>query len=302
MPEPPWYQREENARFIEDIKAAVQEGADLLVFLGAGLSYGVGRGRGGLDVSGFDDGQRFPSWPGLLARMHQRLRELPEFSPFADSLDSFFAEQPAPDQAQLFRDRMGSANYVEFLRRQFASRPDDEHRLTRSHHELVRLPLKMIFTTNFDELIEVAFRRSGLALRVSATQEEFRFHAQEGPARHLVKLHGSIDRPETIILTRDDYAASRRDRAEMFRYLGHELRYTKFLFIGFSLSDPNFGLLYDDARLAFDGALPTSYVVQGSRDPVRDAYLRSLGVNTVTLDWWEDLPQFFTAINPAPAG
>ena len=50
----------------------------------------------------------------------------------------------------------------------------------------------------------------------------------------------------------------------------------RFLFVGFSLSDPNFGLLYDDARLAFDGALPTSYVVQGRPDPVKDAYLRSL--------------------------
>ncbi len=93
----------------------------------------------------------------------------------------------------------------------------------------------MIFTTNYDELIETAFQRPGIALRVSATQAEFRSHAQERPDRHLVKLHGSIDRPETIILTRDDDAASRRDRAEMFRFLGHELPYTKFIFVGFQL-------------------------------------------------------------------
>lgn len=62
-----------------------------------------------------------------------------------------------------------------------------------------------------------------------------------------------------------------------------------------------FGLLYDDARLAFDGALPTSYVVQGRPDPVKDAYLRSLGVNTINLDWWEDLPQFLAAKNPDTA-
>jgi hypothetical protein len=68
--------------------------------------------------------------------------------------------------------------------------------------------------------------------------------------------------------------------------------------VGFSLTDPNFNLLYDDARLALDGALPPSYVVQGHPDPVREAYLRSLGVNTISLDWWEDLPTFLAAINP----
>jgi hypothetical protein len=294
----PWYQRDENARLVGELRTAVGEGADLLVFLGAGLSYGVGRGRGGLDVTAFDDGHRFPSWPGLLQRMQSRLHALPELAPFAESLQEFFAEQPAPDQAQLFRDRIGHPNYLTFLREQFASRPNDERRLTRSHHELTKLPLKLLFTTNYDELIEIAFRSAGLDLRVSATQDEFRAHAQQRPDRHLIKLHGSIDRPETIVLTRDDYAASRRERAEMFRYLGHELRYTKFLFVGFSLSDPNFALLYDDARLAFDGALPTSYVVQGRPDPVKDAYLRSLGMNTISLDWWEDLPQFLAAINP----
>jgi hypothetical protein len=232
--------------------------------------------------------------------MAARLRTLPELEPFAGSLDAFFAEQPAIDAAQLFRDRVGSANYAEFLREQFGGRPGDERRLTGSHHELVRLPLTLIFTTNLDELIEMAFRHAGLDLRVSVTQPEFMTHRQHRPERHLVKLHGSIDQPETIVLTRDDYARSRRDRAEVFRYLGHELRYTKFLFVGFSLSDPNFGLLYDDACLAFDGALPSSYVVQGSPNPVKDAYLRSLGINTISLDWWEDLPQFLAAINPSP--
>lgn len=273
-------------------------GADLLVFLGAGLSYGVDRGRAAFEVHEYDDGHRFPSWPGLVNRMNARLRDLPEFEPLGESLDAFFDEQPAIDAAQLFRDRVGESNYVAFLTEQFQTHPTDARRLTRSHHELVRLPLRTMFTTNYDELIELAFEQAGQPLRVSVTPEEFIPHRQQRPDRHLVKLHGSIDQPASVVLTRDDYARSRRDRAEIFRFLGSELRYSHFLFVGFSLTDPNFSLLYDDARLALDGALPPSYVVQGRPDPVKEAYLRSLGVNTISLDWWEDLPQFLAGINP----
>jgi len=147
-------------------------------------------------------------------------------------------------------------------------------------------------------LVEIAVTEARLSLRTSVTQGQFVAHRQERPPRHLVKLHGSIEQPDTVVLTRSDYARSRRERTEMFRYLGDEARYSRFLFVGFRLSDPNFGLLYDDARLALEGALPPSYVVQGHPNPIKEAYLRSLGVNTISLDWWDDLPSFLSAINP----
>jgi hypothetical protein len=34
---------------------------------------------------------------------------------------------------------------------------------------------------------------------------------------------------------------------------------------------------------------------------VRDAYLRSLGINTIALGSWDRLPEFFKAINPKNA-
>jgi hypothetical protein len=43
-----------------------------------------------------------------------------------------------------------------------------------------------------------------------------------------------------MVLTRDDYAASRKSRTEMFDHLADEVHYSSFLFVGFSLSDPNF--------------------------------------------------------------
>lgn len=102
----------------------------------------------------------------------------------------------------------------------------------------------------------------------------------------------------TIILTRNDYARSRSLRKEMFRYLRSQLTQATFLFIGFSLADPNFNILHDDVRDSLGMLAPVSYAVQGRRDPVKQRYLESLGINTVWLEDWNYLPDFLRRINP----
>src|SRR5215472_15783780 len=118
------------------------------------------------------------------------------------------------------------------------------------------------------------------------------------PARHLIKLHGTISEPDTIVLTRSQYAASRKARVEMFNYLSGKLREASFIFVGYSLADPNFTMIHDEARLAMGASMPASYLVQGMSNSVRESYLRSLDVNVVPLGSWNLLPSFFRAINP----
>jgi hypothetical protein len=135
-------------------------------------------------------------------------------------------------------------------------------------------------------------------LTVSATPTEFLAARPARPPRHLIKLHGSFERQETIVLTRDDYARSRLERAEMFRHLAAEARFTTFLFVGFSLADPNFNLIRDEARMVMGDHLPNSYLVQQWVDPVTVRYLRSLGVEVIELFSWNYLPRFLQDINP----
>jgi hypothetical protein len=54
----------------------------------------------------------------------------------------------------------------------------------------------------------------------------------------------------------------------MFDHLAHEVHYVSFLFVGFSLSDPNFNLIRDDARLEMGDNMPASYLAQERPDPV----------------------------------
>jgi hypothetical protein len=87
----------------------------------------------------------------------------------------------------------------------------------------------------------------------------------------------------------------------MFQYLRNQLTQATFLFIVFSLADPNFNLLHDDVRDSFGMLTPVSYAVQGRRDPVKQCYLESLGINTIWLGDWNYLPDFLGRINPQKA-
>ncbi|MEN4422127.1 SIR2 family protein [Mycobacteroides chelonae] len=311
-----WHQDPANAALVHRLRDAIADGGRLMVFLGAGLSFGAARfqSRATFDYdhygpwwlpdfpfdgpAGDDDGLPLPSWPWLTSRM---CRLIAAQSPQEEhaSLRAFFIEEGPLDCAQLFRQTVGEANYREFLIAQFDSSRQSFIRTTPSHAALVELDLPLLFTTNYDELIEAAYLEAGRPLRVSVTEEQFKARRAERPPRHLVKLHGSIDQPDTIVLTRLDYARARAERTEMLSSLRNEMIDTAFLFVGFSLSDPNFNLIHDDIRLVYGMNLPASYTVQGRRNSVKERYLRSLGVNTVWLDSWNDMPDFLTRIKPS---
>jgi hypothetical protein len=284
----------------------VDDASAIMVFLGAGLSAGVGRplGRATFEMPPpLADDARFPSWSMLVERMLVELRASANEGE-AESVERFIREQSPLDAAQLFRLRTAPARYRDFLMEQFVTRLDDAERLTPSHRELVALPIRDLFTTNYDSLIELAFERGGRELAVSTTPAEFLHVAVDHPDTHLVKLHGTWEHPDEIVLTRDDYARSRLERAEMFRHVAQTARFSSFLFIGFSLSDPNFNLIRDEARAVMGDAMPTSYLVQQRVDPVMREYLGSLDVKVVELFSWNELPGFLRAINPErdPAG
>lgn len=292
-----------SAEVIERLRSRISDDAGaLMVFLGAGLSFGVGRvlGRGSFETPPpIHDDRRFPSWPLLIDRMRQMLVERATDEREARYLETFMREHDPLDAAQLFRLRIGSEEYDAFLRSQFVTHGDDADFLTPSHHELVRLPVRDLFTTNYDSLIELAFKQFGTDLAVSPGPTEFLRAAADHPEHHLIKLHGSWEDPDSIVLTRDDYARSRTQRAEMFRHLAQSTRFSTFLFIGFSLSDPNFNLIRDEARAVMGDAMPTSYLVQERVDPITREYTASLDVATVELFSWNGLPAFLSAINPA---
>ena len=106
-----------------------------------------------------------------------------------------------------------------------------------------RFKWKSIYTTNYDDLLEQAFRRFDEPLAVYASN--FDFDADKLPnSLRLMKLHGSIkedvsDGSKTrLIITENDYSLTEEYREYLYDSLKRDLAGADLIIIGHSLADP----------------------------------------------------------------
>jgi hypothetical protein len=113
-----------------------------------------------------------------------------------------------------------------------------------AHALCASLPVDEVVTTNYDLLFEVASASVGRPCVVLPGGAAARGQ------RWLLKMHGSIDKPETIVLTREDYLKFQENRSALAGIVQALLLTRHMLFLGFSLSDDNFHRIAHAVRQA----------------------------------------------------
>ena len=104
------------------------------------------------------------------------------------------------------------------------------------HGQLLNLPWRDVFTTNYDTLLERA--RASVTLKhydVVTTDEDLLYANQP----RIVKLHGSFPSPPFVI-TEEDYRRYPSDHAPFVNTMRQSLLENTLCLIGFSGDDPNF--------------------------------------------------------------
>ena len=101
---------------------------------------------------------------------------------------------------------------------------------------LISLPSKSIVTTNYDKLIETAYRNRNVAELKTPKLSILPHHPLPGVKEWLLKMHGCVSHPELIVLSGNDYA----QRNVLGGLVQANLLTTHLLFCGLSLSDPNY--------------------------------------------------------------
>jgi hypothetical protein len=203
---------------------------------------------------------------------------------------------------------MGGGGIVpkRMIRDLFAQLPaPDFDRFDEPHAALARLPLPLYMTTNYDDFMCDALRRAGKEPR----RELCRWHRGDefdavpvvldgsfvpDPERPVVfHLHGSLDVPESLVLTEDDYldflvAVS---RAELM-LLPHQVQRaaaTSLLFVGYSLADWDFRVILRGILSRLERSRKQlSVTVQLPRDdPQQEKYLEEYfrGLFEVKVFW-----------------
>ena len=193
-----------------------------MIFAGAGL----GRGAG------------LPDWTGLLEYLASKAELSDEERGALSSLDE-------PDRAALLDIglKRAGAHLGELVADRLGSPV-----VSLSHTLLATLPVSEAATTNYDDLFERAAKAVGRNLAVLPGDRPADYDGW------LLKMHGTVADPASIVLTRGDYLEYLERRAALAGVVEAMLLTRHMLFVGFSLRDENFQRIVHQVRNAVGAA------------------------------------------------
>ena len=125
---------------------------------------------------------------------------------------------------------------------------------------LARLPVRHVWTTNYDRLIERAFEAIGRPIDSISGAKDLALRATPGATR-LYKMHGSVDRLDDVVISTDDYELYRSRRGSYLPLLQAHLTSMSMLFIGLSFTDPNVRHVLSLIRESFTDAPPEHFAI-----------------------------------------
>lgn len=142
-----------------------------------------------------------------------------------------------------------------------------------------------IYTTNYDELVELSYSRAGKDLEVRASN--FDFSVGLPGATHLYKLHGTIGQDVSLghqsrmIITEQDYDNTQDYRELLYNKFAEQLFSHDAVVIGQSLADPDLKTVVDRAVKAKrdKGAPGTITILSYERDEDRALIYEARGLN-----------------------
>lgn len=112
------------------------------------------------------------------------------------------------------------------------------------HEKIVALPIKSIWTTNFDDLIEKSFEDIGETTSIPVVQN---FIVETNKNDTIIyKIHGNSK--DKVVITRDDFESYKIDHEQFYNELQKQWITKTFLFIGYSFNDPNLKLLISELK------------------------------------------------------
>ncbi|WP_029281929.1 SIR2 family protein [Pedobacter sp. R20-19] len=111
----------------------------------------------------------------------------------------------------------------------------------KAHLAFSEVPFRLVGTTNFDFLIEKAYEMTGMFYcRPLIDEEHLAINHNQNDEVALLKLHGDLNHPRRMIISEEDYDRFLITYPLLATFLANILITKTCLFIGYSLSDPDF--------------------------------------------------------------
>lgn len=247
-----------NDKLVESVERICDHLTDrtATLFLGAGINAGIVDSTQMSLASGND----------LSKRICERLLDAPDL------------EMSLEEAAEIARSKVGAQELNNLIYETLSNFAPST-----AHYSLVQLPWDVIYTTNYDLLVERAaqdglVQPAGNIKAVCSSTEDVETFSETDIIYY--KLHGSIDAASTpqgrLIITKEDFRFYEEERKTLFKRLRRDLGQRTFVFIGYSMQDSNFQAILNDCQkeLKID-ELPGGYAIRRSFAPVQESHWKS---------------------------
>lgn len=237
-----------------------------VLFAGAGLSAWAG----------------LPTWRSLLERAIEAVRA-ETLEDDGGELDRLVERGRYLELADHCREQLGP-RYAELLAESLRATVQE---VPEVHRLILGMPFAAWITTNYDKLLERAYAevRGGWPKTLTHVDHDSLGMVLFDGAPFILKAHGDIDRPESIVLTTRDYREIIHANPAFNAAFSAILLTRAVLFVGYSLNDPDFRLLLDRQLTAFRGFVPDRYAIMPDIGEVeREVLWRSARIRVITYE------------------
>ena len=190
-----------------------------------------------------------------------------------------------PILAEYYRLRHGTIGPLRSWMDREWSVSEEKVRNSRVHQLVVDLDFPLIYTTNYDRNLEVAYEVADKPFAKIANARDLTFVRLDDT--QIVKFHGDFDDDDSLVLTESDYFSRLRFDSPLDIKFQADAMSRTLLFIGYSMQDLNIRLLLHRiwetwSQSAYGRNRPPSYVFLPQAGPAQEAVLSHWGITVLT--------------------
>lgn len=221
---------------------------NLVIFVGAGVSNESG----------------IPLWREAIEEIHSKLEGT------AGQKDDYFRIP------QLYYDARGKKEYNELIKNIFGY---DDKSPNRIHELIVDMNPCNIITTNYDDLLERAFKERGEFLKVVERDSDFPYAKN---SKMILKMHGGFVH-DNFVLKEDDYLYYSNHFKLMETQIKALVARHVVLFVGYSYNDPDVKQIFNWTKQVLGEDMPRAYFldVENKFNATNVSDYKEKGINVV---------------------
>ena len=180
---------------------------------------------------------KLPSWNELVVALVDCLKD--EYSDLADreleEIETLLCERKYLVLAEYCLKKLGPYDFSHVLKLKLSC----EGKKSLTHNLLAQIPFRAVITTNFDSFIEQTNAQNGRLCKIILPNDMNISEDRLGGVLPVLKIHGSYEVPESIILTKANIRELLFNKLQYNETLKRYFIENTVLFYGYSFNDPD---------------------------------------------------------------